>query len=68
LERDSSIVDRVLLVACVLAQTCSSLAANDLRRCASSLLGVGAESELASAFIRRIKTSGTEWPEREIIR
>jgi hypothetical protein len=51
LEPDSSIVDRLLLVACVVAQTCGSLAAGDLRRCATSLFGVRAESELTGAFI-----------------
>jgi hypothetical protein len=59
LEPSTSVVDRVLLVACVLAQTCGSLAAKDLRRCASGLFGVGDESELSRAFIRR---------KREIVR
>jgi len=51
MEPDSSIVDRLLLAACVAAQTCRSLSANDLRSCASTLFEVPPESELSTAFV-----------------
>jgi hypothetical protein len=51
LEPDSPIVDRLLLAACVAAQTCRSLSANDLRSCASKLFDVPAECQLSSAFV-----------------
>jgi hypothetical protein len=51
LEPDSPIVDRLLLAACVAAQTCRSLSANDLRNCAAKLFDVPPECELASAFV-----------------
>src|SRR5579863_2637845 len=51
LDPDSSLVDRVLLAACVAAQTCRSLGANDLRSCASGLFDVPLECKLSDAFV-----------------
>jgi hypothetical protein len=48
---DSSLVDRLLLAACVAAQTCRSLTPTDLRTCATKLFDVPPECELASAFV-----------------
>jgi hypothetical protein len=48
---DSSIVDRILLGACILARTCRCLSPNDLRNCASKLFGLSPECELSSAFV-----------------
>jgi hypothetical protein len=48
---DSPIVDRLLLAACVAAQTCRSLSVNDLRNCAAKLFDVSPEGELAGAFV-----------------
>ena len=50
LDPDSPIVDRLLLAACVAAQTCRSLGANDLRSCASKLFDVPLECKLSDAF------------------
>jgi hypothetical protein len=48
---NSSIVDRLLLAACILARTCRCLSANDLRNRASRLFGMSPECELSSAFV-----------------
>lgn len=48
---DSSIVDRILLAACLLARTCRCLSARDLRNCASTLFGMSPECELSTAFV-----------------
>jgi hypothetical protein len=53
---DSSIVDRILLGACILARTCHCLSANDLRNCASKLFGMSPECELSSAFVTAYQT------------
>jgi hypothetical protein len=51
MEPDSSIVNRLLLAACVAAKTCRGLSANELRSCASKLFDVSEECELSSAFV-----------------
>src|SRR5580658_5935934 len=56
LDPDSSIVDRLLIAACVAAQTCRSLGANDLRSCASKLFDVPAECKLTDAFVMAYQT------------
>jgi hypothetical protein len=56
LDPDSSIVDRLLLAACVAAQTCRSLGANDLRSCASKLFDVPRECKLTDAFVHAYQT------------
>jgi hypothetical protein len=56
LDPDSSIVDRLLVAACVAAQTCRSLGANDLRSCASKLFDVPAECKLTDAFVMAYQT------------
>jgi hypothetical protein len=56
LDQDSSIVDRLLVAACVAAQTCRSLGASDLRSCASKLFDVPAECTLTDAFVMAYQT------------
>ncbi len=56
LDPDGSIVDRLLLAACVAAQTCRSLGTNDLRSCASQLFDVPLECELTDAFVMAYQT------------
>src|SRR5580704_11190180 len=56
LDPDGSIVDRVLLAACVAAQTCRSVGANDLRSCASKLFDVPPECKLTDAFVMAYQT------------
>lgn len=56
LDPDGSIVDRLLLGACVAAQTCRSLGANDLRSCASKLFDVPADCKLTDAFVMAYQT------------
>jgi hypothetical protein len=56
LEPASSIVDRICLAACVVAQTCGGIDRSDLRDCASNLFDVPAECELASAFVLAYQT------------
>jgi|SRR5580698_1717994 hypothetical protein len=56
LDRDGSIVDRLLLAACVAAQTCRSLGANDLRSCATKLFDVPRECKLTDAFVHAYQT------------
>jgi hypothetical protein len=56
LDPDGSIVDRLLVAACVAAQTCRSLGASDLRRCASKLFDVPTECKLTDAFVMAYQT------------
>jgi hypothetical protein len=56
LDPDSPIVDRLLVAACVAAQTCRSLGANDLRSCASKLFDVPQECKLTDAFVHAYQT------------
>ncbi len=56
LDPDSPIVDRLLLAACVAAQTCRSLGANDLRNCASKLFDVPPQCKLTDAFVMAYQT------------
>ena len=56
LDPDGSIVDRLLVAACVAAQTCRSVGANDLRSCASKLFDVPRECRLTDAFVMAYQT------------
>lgn len=64
LEPDSSIVDRICVAACVVAQTCGTLGPDDLHSCASKLFDVYPECELTSAFVLAYQTERDAIAER----